>query len=306
MNLSQRRVLIPGGAGFIGSHVTELFAENQAEVLVADDLSFGKKELVDDRADFVKVDVTTEQFSEVVQRFDPNIIVNLAAIHFIPYCNEHPEEAFNVNVMGCRNVIQSSLELTDLEMLLFASSAAVYPPRKGPNSEQSTANPTDIYGRSKLIGEDLCRLFHQDTGVTTAALRLFNVYGPNETNDHLIPAILEQLDGETPTVELGNLTPARDFVHVRDVARACHRVATTLDEGFERYNVGTGVEHSVKEVAETIIDASDYEATVEQASDRVRESDRPHLQADVSKIKSEIGWEPTISFEDGIADLVNR
>lgn len=306
MDLSKRKVLIPGGAGFIGSHVTRLFAENQAEVLVADDLSFGKEEYVDDRAEFVEVDITTERFSEVVRRFDPNIVVNLAAIHFIPYCNEHPEEAFNVNVMGCRNVIRSSLELTDLEALLFASSAAVYPPRTGPNSEQSEANPTDIYGRSKLIGEDLCRLFQRDTGVTTAALRLFNVYGPNETNDHLIPAILDQLDRETPTVELGNLTPARDFVHVRDVAQAFLRVATTLDKGFERYNVGTGVEHTVEEVAKTIIDASDYDATVAQASDRVRESDRPHLQADISKIESEIGWTPTISFEDGIGNLVNR
>jgi UDP-glucose 4-epimerase len=191
-------------------------------------------------------------------------------------------------------------------MFLFASSAAVYPPRKGPNSEQSKASPTDIYGRSKLIGEDLCRLLHQDTGVTTAALRLFNVYGPNETNKHLIPAVLEQLDGENSTVELGNLTPARDFIHVRDVAQAFLQVATALDEGFERYNVGTGVEYSVKEVAETIIDTSNHEATVEQASDRVRESDRPHLQADISKIESEIGWKPAISFEDGIADLMNR
>lgn len=304
MALPRKRVLIPGGAGFIGSHVTELFAEKGADVLVADNLSFGTREIVDDRASFVEVDITTDRFTDVVERFDPNVVVNLAAIHFIPYCNEHPEEAFDTNVMGCRNLLEALRDLTDLETVLFASSAAVYPPRDEPHSEGSAVGPMDVYGRSKLVGEDLCRLFHQDTAVTTAALRLFNVFGPNETNDHLIPAILEQLDGDTPVIELGNLDPARDFVHVRDVARAFYQVATTLDGGFERYNVGTGIEHSVRDVAETMIDESGYVATVEQASDRVRESDRPHLRADVSKIESEIGWEPSIMFADGIAELV--
>lgn len=306
MSRSPNRVLITGGAGFIGSWVSKLFTEQEeSDVLIADDLSFGNQSLVADDAEFVEVDITSDELHDVVQSYDPTSVIHLAAIHFIPYCNEKPEEAFNVNVMGARNLVNSLSELDNLESFVFASSAAVYPPRDGPNTEDSELGPTDIYGRSKLVGEDLCRLFHQDSNVATAALRLFNVFGPNETNEHLIPAILEQLEGHSPTIELGNLKPARDFVHVRDVARAFYDVSTAHEAGFESYNVGTGTEYTVEEVAEAIIEASSYDASVQQASDRVRESDRPHLQADISKIQSEIGWSPSITFSEGVAELVD-
>ncbi|MDL0141333.1 NAD-dependent epimerase/dehydratase family protein [Halobacterium salinarum] len=303
---SKSRVLITGGAGFIGSWVSKQFIEEDgAEVLVVDNLSFGDRSLVDDRAEFVDVDITSDRLDDVVQDYNPNIVVHLAALHFIPYCNENPEEAFNVNVIGTRNLTESLSKLESLESFVFASSAAVYPPRNGPNSEDSDLGPTDIYGRSKLVGEDLCRLFYESTEVPTAVLRLFNVFGPNETNEHLIPAILEQLDDESPTIELGNLKPARDFVHVRDVARAFYDVSTAHEAGFESYNVGTGTEYTVEEVAEAIIEASSYDVSVQQAPDRVRESDRPHLQADISKIQSEIDWSPSITFSEGVAELVD-
>jgi UDP-glucose 4-epimerase len=136
-------------------------------------------------------------------------------------------------------------------------------------------------------------------------MRLFNVYGNRETNMHLIPAVLEQVEQEETSIELGNMTPKRDFIHVTDVARAFTTALKSFDDGFDSFNVGTGVEHSVRDVAEMIIDASRKNLSIEQDQERVRESDRPFLQADISKIQSDMGWQPEVTFEDGITRLVN-
>jgi UDP-glucose 4-epimerase len=303
MQLTDARVFVTGGAGFLGSHVTEHLIGEGATVTVFDDLSVGERDLVPEDAELVTGDIRDDELREAVASVEPDAIVHLAAIHYIPYCNEHPEEAFEVNVMGTRNVMAAAREASP-EAVVFASSAAVYPPRAGPNAEDSTVDPMDIYGRTKLIGEDLTRLFHADTGVPAVSARLFNIYGPNETNMHLVPAVLEQVAENEAAIELGNLTPCRDFVHVDDVARAITAFLREHESGYEAYNVGTGAERSVREVAEGIIDASEKQLAIEQDEERVRESDRPHLQAGVEKIRADIGWEPTIDFDDGVRDLL--
>ena len=305
MELTDANVLVIGGAGFLGSHVTERLLSEGAAVTVFDDLSVGKRELVPNGAELVVGDVRDDELRETVTDVNPDAIVHLAAIHYIPYCNGHPEEAFEVNVMGTRNLMAAARHASP-DVVVFASSAAVYPPRDGPHVEDSTVDPMDIYGRTKLIGEDLTRLFHVDTDVPAVSARLFNIYGPNETNMHLVPAVLEQVAESEAAIELGNLTPCRDFVHVDDVARAIAAFLRKHKSGYEAYNVGTGAERSVREVAEGIIDASGKRLVIEQDEERVRESDRPHLQASVEKIRAEIGWEPTVDFGDGVHDLLSE
>lgn len=302
MESHSRRVVVTGGAGFIGSAVTNRFLDCGDDVLVIDNEFTGQRDLVPADAEYEKLDLVTDDIAPVLHGFDPDVLVHLAAIHYIPYCNKNPEEAFDVNCMATRRLFDAARTL-DLERVVFASSAAVYPPRSEPNSEDSTLGPMDIYGKTKLLGEDLLNLFTQETGIPAAAARLFNVYGPNETNIHLIPAVLEQVAEEEEAIELGNLTPCRDFVHVEDVARAIPMLVENHDEGFEAYNIGTGEEHSVRTVADFFIEASNKDLRIEQDEDRVRESDRPHLLADIKKIRTEIGWEPTIEFQDGAKDL---
>lgn len=304
MNLSDATVLVTGGAGFIGSHVTRALLEEGADVTVFDNLSVGERELAPDDAELVVGDVRTDDIDAVLTDIAPNAIVHLAAIHYIPYCNDNPEETFEVNVMGTRNLLDAARECETLDGVVFASSAAVYPPRSEPNAEDSELGPMDIYGRTKLVGEDLTKLFYEETGVASVAARLFNVYGPNETNMHLVPAVLEQVAEEEDAIQLGNLTPCRDFVHVGDVARAVAMLLAEHDSGYEAYNVGTGVELSVSDVAERIIDASGKDLAIKQEEARVRESDRPNLQADVEKIREQIGWASTVEFADGIDDLL--
>lgn len=304
MRLEDQHVLVTGGAGFIGSHVTRALLDDGADATVVDNLFVGRREYVPDEATFHEVDLRNEECSEFVVDTDPDVIIHLAALHYIPYCNDNPEETFEVNVMGTRNLLEVARTLDSLDRIVYASSAAVYPPREEGHSVVDDPKPMDIYGRTKLVGEDLLDLFHAETGLPAASARLFNVYGPNETNPHLIPAILEQLEGGDRSIELGNLSPARDFVYIGDVAEAFVTLAAEVTEGYRVYNVGTGREYTVREVAERVGDALGEELDVSQATERVRESDRPHLQADTSRIETETSWRARTDFVDGLRMLL--
>jgi len=304
MELDNKRILITGGAGFIGSHVTRMLAARGADVHVIDNLFAGEPSFVPDTATFHECDILSKNLADTVQTVTPDAIIHQAAIHYIPYCNENPEDAFDVNVMGTRRVLNAAESVDTLDRLVYTSSAAVYPPADEAHHETDPTGPMDIYGRSKLVGEDLLELFHQRTGVSTASARLFNVYGPNETNEHLLPAILEQIRDGTRTIELGNLTPARDFVYVEDVARAIISILTELDDSYRAYNIGTGTEHTVREVVDRVSAALGEEITITQDEERVRESDRPHLCADVARIEREIGWQPQVEFVEGLRRLL--
>lgn len=306
MKSYNKDVLVTGGAGFIGSKVVSELSQLDANVLAVDNCFAGDESLLPDGIQFEKVDIRGPHLEEVVNDFEPDAIVHLAAIHYIPYCNENPEEAFEVNVMGTRNLLAAARDLKDLDSMVFASSAAVYPPRNEANPEDSQTGPMDIYGESKLIGEDLMNLFQTQTGIPTAAARLFNVYGPNETNEHLIPAVMQQVRSGDREIELGNLSPKRDFIHVSDVANAIITLVTDFDGEFKTYNVGTGVEYSVREVVEHTSKALGEDIEITQDEERVRESDRPHLKADISRMRSEFNWEPEVDFVDGLRALLNE
>ena len=304
--MESKQILITGGAGFIGSHLARRLTQTGAAVLIADNCFAGRESLVPEEAQFEQVDIRKNDLRETVREFDPDGIVHLAALHHIPYCNANPEEAFQVNVMGTRNLLAAARELSGLETMVFASSAAVYPPREEANSEVSETGPGDIYGRTKLIGEDLMRLFQRETGVPTTSARLFNVYGPDETNEHLIPAVLKQVRAGDRTIELGNLTPKRDFVHVSDVSRGLATLLEGTESGYTTYNIGTSTEYSVREVVEKTSEALGEEIEIVQAQDRVRESDRPHLKSDITRIRADHGWEPEVEFVDGLRELVEQ
>lgn len=306
MDLESERVLITGGAGFIGSHLSRMLLDAGALVHVVDDLFAGRRDLVPTEASFHDLDIADDDLAATVEEIEPTAVCHLAAIHYIPYCNEHPEEAFGTNVMGTRNVLESLRGTEPVDRVVYASSAAVYPPSETPHREEYEPGPTDIYGETKLVGEDLMELYHRETGVPTTSLRLFNVYGPNETNPHLIPAILEQVrDGERE-IELGNTTPRRDFVHVIDVARAFVESLRAARTGYDVFNVGTGETYSVAGVVESVEQVLGEPIEIVRDEQRVRESDRPHLQASIDRIERELGWSPTVTFEEGLEGLLEE
>lgn len=299
------KTLITGAAGFIGSAVTPALTREGYEIFVLDNLSFGNREFIDVPDDhFFLGDIRDPQrVDEVFKLVHPEIVIHLAAIHFIPYCNQHPFEAADTNIRGTMNILKASKN-ANVKRLFFASTAAVYPIYNEAVNETHQLLPLDIYGLSKLTGEDLCKKFWLETKTDTIVCRFFNAFGPNETNPHLIPEIEKQLREGQRTINLGNLTPKRDFIHTYDMAAAVSKLLKLEDPGFDIFNLGRGIEYSVVEIVEAFERQLGEKVTIEVDQARVRKVERQHLLADVSKLKKMTGWEPQWDIDKGIKNLV--
>ena len=302
------KILITGGAGFIGSAIVPRLQKANNEIFVYDNLSFGNRQFIDlDDDHFMLGDILdASKFKATANQIQPDIIIHLAAIHFIPYCNEHPFESADINIRGTMNILEAASQLKNLKKVIFASTAAVYPISDEAVNEQHEIRPLDIYGLSKLTGEHLCKKFQLETGIDTIACRFFNAFGPNETNPHLIPEIENQLREGKRVIELGNLTPKRDFIHTHDMAEAITALIALQNVGYDVFNLGRGIEYAVTEVVDAFSKILGEEIEIKVAQERVRKVERMHLLADVSKLKERTGWQPTRSLEAGVKDLIDN
>ncbi|MCA6422573.1 MAG: NAD(P)-dependent oxidoreductase [Flavobacterium sp.] len=300
--------LITGGAGFIGSAIVPKLQSENHDVFVYDNLSFGNREFINVADDhFFLGDIRdAAAVSKAVQTISPDIIIHLAAVHFIPYCNEHPFESSDINIRGTMNVLDAAKKVKNLTKIIFASTAAVYPISDTAVSETHELRPLDIYGLSKLVGEQLMEKFHLQTGVDSICCRFFNAFGPNETNPHLIPEIEKQIKEGNRTISLGNLTPKRDFIHTYDMANAMFALIKLANVGYDTFNLGRGIEYAVTEVVEEFEKVLNEKIDIEVDPARVRKVERMHLLADVSKLKNRTGWEPKWSLNEGVKDLVEN
>jgi len=301
------KVLITGGAGFIGSAVVPAIMNDGYDVFVLDNLSFGNREFISVKDDhFFLADIRDElMVKKIIRKLQPELIIHLAAIHFIPYCNQHPYEAADINIRGTMNILNAAREIRTLKRLFFASTAAVYPIEDKALKETHRLHPMDIYGLTKLTGEHLCHEFYLETGVDTIICRFFNAFGPNETNPHLIPEIESQLRKGLRTIKLGNLTPKRDFIHTYDMASAVRKLITMEKMGYDIYNLGRGIEYSVVEIVEAFERQIKEKVNIEVDPGKIRKVEREHLLADVSKLKN-IGWEPEWGIDDGVKNLIEN
>jgi UDP-glucose 4-epimerase len=293
MKLNGKTVAVTGGAGFIGSHLCHHLIREGAKIIAIDNFLVGKKEFVPDGVTIYKSDIRSEEVKHILQEFKPNIILHLAAIHYIPYCNSNPAATFEVNVMGTKNILES---IGDAK-LLFASSAAVYPPLSGPLSE-NLSGPIDIYGKTKIIGEDLVKLYSPNAIIA----RFFNVYGPNDLNPHLIPELINQVKGGSREIALGNLTPCRDYIHVTDLCRAI--IVMLKNDSKGTFNIGTGIEYSVENTVQFVSEILGEKLKIVIDRERIRPVEREHLRADITKIENSVEWKPEITFKEGLRQLI--
>ncbi len=301
-------ILITGGAGFIGSSIIPELKKCGHNIFVIDNLSFGKRELADvEDSFFSNVDIREKnKVKLIVEKFQPDWILHLAAIHFIPYCNKHPIETVDVNINATLNLLNIAREYKNLKGFFLASTAAVYPIYDKAIKESLEPAPLDIYGTSKLICEHLLKEFYLETSINSVVCRFFNAFGPNETNPHLIPEILNQIKNENRIIELGNLDPKRDFIHTYDMARAVSSLIEKSVDGYDIFNLGRGIEYSVKDIVKAFENSINEKITIKQDPSRIRKSDRPHLLADITKLKNFLNWEPEESLDSAIKKMVKN
>ena len=300
------KILITGISGFIGSAVYQNFKEN-FEIYTIDNLSFGNRSLINisDENFFVDDIRNRKRVFELFDKIQPDYVIHLAAIHFIPYCNEHPFEVAEVNIEGTKNIFDACESTNSVKKVLYASTAAVYPIVEEAITETHSTGPLDIYGITKLTGEYIAYAFHQKTSIPTIVCRFFNAFGPNETNPHLIPAIQEQINAGLRKISLGNLEPKRDYIHTSDMAKAIEGLMSKFTEGFDIFNLGQGIEYSVTEIVAAFSECLNEEIEIIQDPSKMRKSDRMHLLSDNSKLKKFLNWEPQIGIKEGIKTLIN-
>ncbi len=301
-----QRIIVTGGNGYVGRELVRLLAPDN-DVCVVDNLASAPNRFAAGERGgfrFAEVDITDAVgVARVFAEVRPDVVVHLAAVHYIPQCERDPVGALRTNLVGTMTVLA---HMPEGSRIVFASSGAVYKPDAAPHSEASQQQPSDIYGLTKLHGEHYVANVAAARGLGAVLVRLFNVVGPGETNPHLLPEIVAQLKAGRRTVRLGNLWPKRDYIHVRDAARGFAAVA--LADGIApgdvlTVNLGTSRSSSVSEVVDMLREASQVRFEVEADEDRARKVDRPFLAADTARIRERFGWAPQYTVGDAIADL---
>ena len=283
MTMQRERVVVTGGAGFIGSHLCRALAE-QFDVVSVDILT---------GIDILDTNKLRKLFSNT--RF----VFHAAALPRVQYSLEHPEETHRTNVQGTLPVLVAAKDVNVGRVIYSASSAAYGDQDTMPLRENMSARPKSPYGLQKYMGELYCCLFREVYGLSTVSLRYFNVYGPGASSEGAYALVIakfiqQRLEGRPLTIT-GDGTQTRDFTHVQDVVRAnlLAAISSRVGEG-EVINIGAGRNASVNRVAELI------GRPVQHIPPRLEPHD---TLADNSKAKELLGWEPTVSLEDGIAEL---
>src|SRR5262245_56196485 len=298
------RIIVTGGVGYVGRElVRQLLNESKHDVHVIDNLASGKHRLdVMDRSRFelhvadIRDDAAMRQ---IVGSIAPDVVYHLAAIHYIPRCENEPGNAVATNVAGTVNLLHA---MPHGARFVYASTAAVYAPENDAHDEErSVVGPMDVYGFTKLHGEQLIRLYAKAGRIEGVIVRLFNVVGSGETNPHLAPAIIEQLAAGIGHVKLGNVFPHRDYIDVTDAAAGFRRLGSAAtSDGLLCCNLGTGRSHAVRDVVRNIAKAAGIEIEIEQDESRVRAVDRPMLKASTRRLEQITGWRPLTTLEESM------
>ena len=298
-------ILVTGGCGFIGAALVRRLLAEEQRVLVVDNFHSGGPDRLprDSGLEIVEADVRdSNRIGEVFRLSRPAEVIHLAALHFIPYCDEHPLETLEVNAQGTRNVVEAGIQV-NVTRILFTSSAAIYPISNGPSPEITQARPVEIYGYSKWMAEAILELRCGANQLAGVALRLFNTYGPGETNPHVIPHVIEQIRAGGP-IHLGNLESRRDYIFIEDAVEAIVRLRAVRTHGYSVYNVGSGSTHSVREIVGVFEDLLGRALDVRSEPDLVRRMDRPNLCADPATLERHIHWKPGTTLREGISKLL--
>lgn len=297
------KVLVTGGAGFIGSHVNKLLFNQGHSVTVIDDLSKGSQNSIDRRADFHRVSLENQ---EELEKILPNhdAVIHMASFIEVEESVKKPVEFAQNNIVGTVKLLEA-MRNTNVKKMIFSSSACVYgKPTKLPITEDDPLGlQENPYGITKVTMEDFCKLYHTLFGFDVTLLRYFNPYGPGELHQpetHAIPNFVKATLAKTPIPMFWKGEQIRDFIYIDDLA-AAHVLALTLS-GLHIYNIGTQAEIKVIDVIKKIFEIVGYEVPIDDKGER--KGDVPALVASSQKIQQELGWRAKVELDEGLQKTI--
>jgi len=309
----KKQIIVTGGLGFVGQHLTQALIKHDYLPIVVDKLPSSSVKKVINRYNlkvnkdfiFLKGDIrNTKWLEKKLKKYRPSAVIHLAAIHFIPYCDEHRVETIQVNVQGTQVLLELCKKM-GIQKFIFASTAAVYKPSARPHSETDIVAPVDIYGASKKMAEDLILLYAKTLKLSPVILRLFNIYGPGDRNPHFIPLMVKQIR-KSKTIFHGNLQSIRDYVYVDDVVSAIMLVLQKDKLKNTIYNLGTGIGYSGTQVIKTLCKILKRNVKHEISKKQLRSVDRKKLLANTEALSGELQWSPKYHLHKGLNSLLEK
>ncbi len=316
MKNKSKKAIVTGGAGFIGSHLVDALIKDSFDVTILDNLSTGRKSNVNKLAQFIEADI--RDLKKIKPYFkNTNLVFHLAAMARIQPSIKDPANTFDNNVAGTLNVLLAARDAGVKRVIYSASSSSYGDQKTLPLHEEMTPHFKSPYALSKYIGEELCRLFSGLYGLETVSLRYFNVYGPRQLVDGayatVIGIFIKQAKEGKPLTIVGDGNIERDFTHVKDVVRANILAGNSDKVGSgELINIGTGHNYSINEIAAMILAPNIKQpktilATALKNRRATYIPPRPgetrKTLANNSKAQKILSWKPTVTTEEGIAEL---
>ncbi len=298
------RIVVTGGAGFIGSHLVDRLVLEGHEVAVVDNLSTGKRRNLNRAVRFYKMDIQSGALERVFRRERPLLVVHLAAQMDVRRSVEDPVYDAQVNILGTLNILQQAVAHGTRKVIFASSGGAIYGEQETfPAPETHPTRPASPYGISKLTGEHYLAYYEQVSGLQYVSLRYANVYGPRQDpeGEAGVVAIFAQklLHGEQPVIN-GNGRQTRDFIFVEDVVEA--NLAAMGKDARGTYNVGTGVETSVNELFQMLAEL--IQPGSKALHGPAKKGEQARSAIDSAKLRRELGWEPRVSLKEGLARTV--
>jgi len=304
------RVLVTGGAGFIGSHIAERLVRDGHEVRIVDNFSSGRRANLAGFADKVELVEGDIRDAALLERLSLGceLVYHEAAVVSVPYSVEHPQETHDVNIQGTLNVLQAARR-GKVRRVVFACSAAVYGEEPElPKRESMAPLPIAPYGVEKITGEYYLGVFNKLYGVETVSLRYFNVFGPRQDPRSPYSGVISifvdrVLKGVTPRV-FGDGQQCRDFVFVANVVDANLLAGRAASAAGRCYNIGCGQRTTLNDLLRILGRLTGQEVHPEY--DEARAGDIRESVADISRARRELGYEPVISVEEGLRQLLDH
>ncbi len=298
------KILVSGGAGFIGSNLVDALIEKNHEVSVVDNLSTGNRDNVNEQAKFFEEDITNaNKLGKIFSETKPEVIFHLAAQASVIVSAKDPAFDIETNVIGTVNLLMAAKKYKVKKFIFSSTGGAIYGDKaERPTTEMAEADPVSPYGIDKMFAEKFIKYFSGE-GLQSVILRYANVFGPrqNPKGEAGIVAIFTDCMIRDERLDVfGDGTHTRDFVYVTDVV-AANLMAMDSDV-CDTFNIGTGCETSVNEIVKILQELSGSKSEIVHIDYKAKEQE--HSSLDASKIKESLGWEPKVTLKDGLQKTI--